>query len=79
MAMEDLLDRIEINPKIMGGKPVIRGTRVTVEAILRRLAEGLSIEEILEDYPYLSIEDIKAALIYAVKVLEKHKILVRHE
>ncbi len=76
--MEDLLDRIEVNPRVMGGKPVIRGTRVTVEAILRRLAEGLSIEEILEDYPYLSIEDIKAALIYAVKVLEKHRILVHH-
>ena len=76
--MEDLLDRIEINSRVMGGKPVIRGTRITVEAILRRLAEGLSVEEILKDYPYLSIEDIKAALIYAVKVLEKQKILVHH-
>lgn len=44
--------------------------------MLRRLAEGLSIKEILEDYPYLSIEDIKAALIYAAKILEKHRIPV---
>ena len=60
----------------MGGKPVIKGTRVTVEAILRRLAEGLSIEDILKDYPYLTKKDIQAALLYAVKMLEGERIFV---
>lgn len=63
--MNELLRRIEINPEIMGGKPVIKGTRITVESILRRLSEGLNIKEILEDYPYLTEEDIRAALLYA--------------
>lgn len=71
-----MLDLIEENIEIMGGKPVIKGTRVTVEAILRRLAEGLSVKEVLEDYPYLTEKDIRAALLYAVKLLEEERILV---
>ena len=67
--MDELLKRIEINPEVMGGKPVIKGTRVTVEAILKRLSEGLDIKEILEDYPYLTEDDIRAALLYASKEL----------
>jgi len=59
---DQLLKRIEINPNIMGGKPVIKGTRVTVEAILKRLAEGLYVEDVLKDYPYLTKDDIKAAI-----------------
>jgi len=70
MFMNELLRRIKINPEIMGGKPVIKGTRIPVESILRRLSEGLNIKEILEDYPYLTEEDIRAALLYASKVLE---------
>jgi len=66
---EEILKRIEINSKIMGGKPVIKGTRVTVVAILKRLAEGFEIEEILEEYPYLKKKDILAAVAYAAKVL----------
>jgi len=66
---EEILKRIEINPKIMGGKPVIKGTRVTVVAILKRLAEGFEIKEILEEYPYLKKEDIMATVAYAVKIL----------
>jgi len=58
-------DRIEINPKIMGWKPVIRGTRVPVELILRRLAEGATDELLLDAYPTLTKEDIRAALAYA--------------
>jgi uncharacterized protein (DUF433 family) len=58
-------ERIEINPKIMVGKPVIRGTRLTVELILRKLGAGLSEEQILEDYPRLTREDIRAALAFA--------------
>ncbi len=67
--MDELLKRIEINPEVMGGKPVIKGTRVTVEAILKRLSEGLDIKEILEDYPYLTEDDIRAALLCASKEL----------
>ena len=54
--------------KVMVGKPVIRGTRISVEQILRLLAQGLTFEEILKDYPHLTKEDIVAALIYAAKV-----------
>ena len=57
--------RIEINPEVMVGKPVIRGTRITVELILRRFAEGYSLGDILEDYPHLKAEDVQAALAYA--------------
>ena len=56
--------RIEINPEVMVGKPVIRGTRITVELILRRLADGNSLAEILEDHPRLTAEDVQAALTY---------------
>jgi len=65
---EELLKRIVVDPKVMVGKPVIRGTRISVEQILRLLAQGLTFEEILKDYPHLTKEDIVAALIYAAKV-----------
>ena len=58
------LDRIEINPAVMMGKPVIRGTRITVELVLRKLAEGETESELLEDYPHLAAEDIRAAIAY---------------
>ena len=61
----NVTDHIEINPEVMLGKPVIRGTRVTVQAILEKLGAGDTNEEILEDYPHLKPDDIKAALIYA--------------
>jgi uncharacterized protein (DUF433 family) len=54
-------DRIEINPAIMFGKPVIKGTRITVEHILRKLAGGMMIDEILADHPHLTPDDIYAA------------------
>ena len=57
--------RIEINPKVMMGKPVIRGTRITVELILRKLAEGATEEDLLDAYPRLTREDIEAAIGYA--------------
>jgi uncharacterized protein (DUF433 family) len=56
--------RIEINPQVMMGKPVIRGTRITVELILNKLAEGATESELLEDYPSLAPEDIRAAIAY---------------
>ena len=61
--------RIEINPKIMLGKPVIRGTRITVELILRKIAEGASQEMLLEAYPHLTGADIQAAVTYAADIL----------
>jgi len=66
--MEDLLDRIVVDPKVMTGKPVIRGTRITVDIMLEFLAAGIESEEIAGDYE-ISIEDIRAALLYAAKVL----------
>ena len=58
-------ERIEINPEIMGGKPVIRGTRVPVELILRKLGAGMTPEAIIADHPHLSLEDIRAAQAFA--------------
>lgn len=67
---EELLERITINPKIMVGKPVIRGTRLTVEYILGLLAHGISMEAILEEYPGLAKDDIYASLLFASKSLQ---------
>jgi uncharacterized protein (DUF433 family) len=64
-----ITDRIEINPKVMMGKPVIRGTRLTVELILRKLSEGANEKELLEAYPRLSREDIQAAIRFAADTL----------
>ena len=55
-------DRVEVNPKIMMGKPVIRGTRIPVELLVRKISEGASEKELLNAYPKLQKEDIKAAL-----------------
>ena len=60
-------DRIEINPKILLGKPVIRGTRISVELVLRKLADGATEAEVLEAYPALKADDVKAALAYAAE------------
>ena len=65
----DPLDRIERNPEVMVGKPVIRGTRVTVELILEKLAADKPIEEILADYPHLTRADVLAAVAYARSLL----------
>jgi uncharacterized protein (DUF433 family) len=62
---QDLLRRITINPAIFGGKPIIRGMRIKVENILGLLEQGVTPQEILEDYPDLEPEDIKACLAYA--------------
>ena len=66
----ELLERIVINPKVMVGKPVIRGTRLTVQYILGLLAHGATIEEILQEYEGLTREDILACLMFAREVLE---------
>jgi len=56
--------RIQTDPTIMMGKPVIRGTRITVELILRKLADGVAESELLQDYPHITTEDIRAAVAY---------------
>ena len=61
--------RIEMNPQIMGGKPVIRGTRIPVEMILRKLGAGLGPEALLADHPRLTIDDIRAAQAFAADYL----------
>jgi uncharacterized protein (DUF433 family) len=68
--IEDLLTRITLNPKVMVGKPIIQGTRLTVEYILGLLAHGNTIEEILKEYPGLARDDIYACLLFASKTLE---------
>jgi uncharacterized protein (DUF433 family) len=62
-------DRIEINPKVMLGKPVIRGTRIPVELLLRKLGEGATEADLLDGYPRLTHEDIRAAMRYAADVV----------
>lgn len=64
---ETLLERIEINPKIMLGKPVVKGTRITVELILEKLSTGATIQELLDAHPRLTREGIQAAIDYAAK------------
>jgi uncharacterized protein (DUF433 family) len=70
-------ERIEINPEIMGGKPVIRGTRVPVELILRKLGAGMAAEEILADHPRLISEDIRAAQAFAADYLADEEVVYR--
>ena len=71
-----ITDRIEINPKVMMGKPVIRGTRLTVELILRKLSEGASGADLMEAYPRLTQEDIRAAIRYAADTLAHEETII---
>lgn len=70
MRNEQLLKRITIDPKVMVGKPVIRGTRLTVEYILNLLAHGSTANEIITEYKGLTQEDIQACILFATKSLE---------
>lgn len=69
-------ERIEINPAVMMGKPVIRGTRITVELILRKLAEGATEAELLEDYPHSKPEDIRAAIAYGAASVAHEEVVL---
>ena len=68
-------ERIEINPKIMFGKPVIKGTRITVEHILRKLAGGMMIDEILSDHPHLASDDVYAAAAFAADYMAQEEVV----
>lgn len=70
MKDEQILSRIVMAPKVMVGKPVIKGTRLTVEHILNLLAHGTKVEEILQEYDGLAQEDIQACLLFATRSLE---------
>jgi len=70
MRTEKLLELITLNPNVMTGKPVIKGTRLTVQFILGLLAHGASVEEILAEYKGLTREDIQACLLFATESLE---------
>jgi uncharacterized protein (DUF433 family) len=70
-----LANRITLAPDVMQGKPVIRGTRITVDLILRKLAEGASEADILDAYPHLTREDVRAALAYAADTVSHETIL----
>jgi uncharacterized protein (DUF433 family) len=67
---QQMLERIILNPKVMGGKPVIKGTRITIEYILNLLAHGATFAEILNEYGGLTQEDIQACILFATKSLE---------
>lgn len=71
---EDLLKRITVNPKVMVGKPTIRGLRITVEQILKALAGGVTAEELLKEYPELEVEDIHAVLLYAAELANEERV-----
>ena len=68
-------ERIEINPEVMGGKPVIRGTRIPVELILRKLGAGAALEAVLADHPRLTFDDIRAAQAFAADYLASEDVV----
>lgn len=69
-------ERITIDPAVMLGKPVIRGTRITVELILSKLAQGATEADLLEDYPHLTTEDIRAAVAYGAASVAHEEVVL---
>jgi uncharacterized protein (DUF433 family) len=69
-----IADRIEINKSVLQGKPIVRNTRIPVELLLRKLAEGASIEDLLDAYPKLIEEDIRACLAYAADTVAHEEV-----
>jgi uncharacterized protein (DUF433 family)/predicted nuclease of predicted toxin-antitoxin system len=75
--MQDLLNRITFNKDVLCGKPLIRGLRISVEMILELLAKGATEEEILQDYPQLEPDDLRAALFYAHHMVARENVFDR--
>ena len=75
--MEDLLNRITFNKDVLCGKPLIRGLRISVEMILELLAKGATEKEILQDYPQLEPDDLRAALLYAHHMVAREDVFDR--
>ena len=74
MDEDKLLERITFNPDIFGGKPIVRGRRLAVEHVLGMLAAGDSVETILEGYPWLEADDVKACLAYARRIVGHERV-----
>jgi uncharacterized protein (DUF433 family) len=74
MDEQELLKRITVDPRIFGGKPIIRGRRLAVEHVLGMLGAGDTIETVLEGYPWLEVEDVRACLVYARRVVGQERI-----
>jgi uncharacterized protein (DUF433 family) len=74
MTESELLSRITIDPKIFGGKPILRGRRLAVEHVLGMLAAGSTTEELLEGYDWLESEDIQACLVYAHHLVARERV-----
>jgi uncharacterized protein (DUF433 family) len=72
--MKEISERITVDPDVLVGKPTIRGLRISVEQILKALAAGASTRDLLQDYPELEEEDIKAVLLYASQLVEEERI-----
>ena len=77
MDEQKYLDRITVNPKIFGGKPIIRGRRLAVEHVLGMLAAGDTPEMLLKGYPWLEPEDIQACLVYAYRIVGHERVVPR--
>ena len=69
-----MLKRVVTDPRIMIGKPVIKGTRLTVELIVEKMAYGATVDDLIKDYPFLTEEDIRSALLYAAKRLANEEV-----
>lgn len=74
--MPDCRDRIHADPTILNGKPVIKGTRISVELVLSRLAEGATFQMLLDAWPNLTVDDIRAAFAYSAAVIAHEELLV---
>ena len=74
MSEEETLERITVDPKIFGGKPIIRGRRLAVEHVLGMLAAGDTTETLLKAYPWLEPEDIRACLVYARRLVGRERV-----
>jgi uncharacterized protein (DUF433 family) len=72
--VKELGDRITVDPDVLVGKPTIRGLRISVEQILKALAAGVTAQDLLQDYPELEEDDIKASLLYASQLVEEERV-----
>lgn len=72
MTHEELLSRVTVDPKVCAGKPCIRGTRIYISIVLDALAEGLTPAEIIDHYPSLQVEDVRAAVAYAAELAREN-------
>jgi uncharacterized protein (DUF433 family) len=76
MNKQTLLERITVSSDVMVGKPTVRGMRITVEQLLKAMAAGVTVPQLLEDYPELVPEDIQAVLLYAAELVEETTVFV---